>query len=112
MTYANLTERQALISGLRALAGLLESNPDVPASVYADVLVFPPHASDTENHSAIAMIASLIGPGTHTPSPRPPHTTTQRVAPTGYRPAPLPPHPTTPQGRRPPLPPAPPPPLT
>src|SRR5260370_10676427 len=85
MTYANLTERQALISGLRALAGLLESNPDVPASVYADVLVFPPHASDTENHSEIDMIASLIGSGTEISSYRRHYTTTRRFGPVGYR---------------------------
>jgi hypothetical protein len=36
---ANVIERQALISGLRELAGFLESNPDVPAPAHAD---FPP----------------------------------------------------------------------
>ena len=48
MTYANSAERQALICGLRGLADFLESNPDVPAPTYIDVLVFPPSASDVE----------------------------------------------------------------
>jgi len=48
MTYASPPQRQALISGLRALADFLESNPDVPAPEYTDVLVFPPSASDAE----------------------------------------------------------------
>jgi len=38
MTYANSTERTALIDGFRALADYLESSPDVPAPTYT----FPP----------------------------------------------------------------------
>jgi hypothetical protein len=63
MTYANATERQALISGLRELAGSLEGNPDVPAPAYADLLVFPPGVSDDEKKREIDVIASLIGSG-------------------------------------------------
>jgi hypothetical protein len=86
MTYANATERQALISGLRELAGFLETNPDVPAPAYADVLVFPPHDSDTENRSEIDIIASLIGSGTETsPGPRRHYTTSRRFGPVEYR---------------------------
>lgn len=44
MTYANSTERGALIRGLRTLADYLESNPDVRAPSYADVFIFPPAA--------------------------------------------------------------------
>ena len=33
MTYANPTQRQELITGLRSLADFLESNPDVPNAV-------------------------------------------------------------------------------
>jgi hypothetical protein len=66
MTYANAVERQALISGFRALADFLESNPEVPAPAYTDVLVFPPFASDVEKRREIDVIASLIGSGTVT----------------------------------------------
>ncbi len=61
MTYASATERQALISGLRELAGFLESNPDVPAPAYTGLLVFPPSAADDEKRREIDVIASLIG---------------------------------------------------
>jgi len=85
MTYANPTERQALISGLRELAGFLEDHPEVPAPTYADVLVFPPHATDTENHSEIDMIASLIGSGTEISPYRRHYATTRQFGPVGYR---------------------------
>jgi hypothetical protein len=41
MTYADSTERAALISGLRSLADYLESNPQVPAPSYSTVYTFP-----------------------------------------------------------------------
>ncbi len=85
MTYANATERQALISGLRELAGFLETNPDVPAPAYADILVFPPHDSDTENQIEIDIIASLIGSGTEISRFRRHYTTSRRFGPVGYR---------------------------
>jgi hypothetical protein len=85
MTYANATERQALISGLRKLAGFLEENPEIPAPEYADVLVFPPHASDAENRSEIDVIASLIGSGTETSPARRHYTTSRRFGPVEYR---------------------------
>ena len=85
MTYANPTERQALISGLRELAGFLEDHPEVPAPAYTDVLVFPPHASDTENRSEIDMIASLIGSGIEISCYRRHYTTSRQFGPVGYR---------------------------
>lgn len=64
MTYANETGRQALISGLRALADFLESNSSVPAPNDAYVFVFPPRdASDNEKRHEIDIIASRIGSG-------------------------------------------------
>ena len=42
MTYADPTERAALIAGLRALADYLESNPAAPAPIYTQVYTFPP----------------------------------------------------------------------
>ena len=74
-----------LITGLRALAGFLEDNPEVPAPEYADVLVFPPHASDTENQSEIDKIASLIGAGTEISPFRRHYTTSRQFGPVGYR---------------------------
>ena len=42
MTYADSTERAALIAGLRDMADYLESNPEVPAPIYTQVFTFPP----------------------------------------------------------------------
>lgn len=61
MIYANFTERQALIRGLRAIADYLESNPEVPAPRYADMLVFPPDGTDAERRAEIDVIAARIG---------------------------------------------------
>jgi hypothetical protein len=66
MAYADNRERPELIAGLRALAGFLETNPDVPAPKYIDVYVFPPYASDEKKRSEIDVIASLIGSETET----------------------------------------------
>jgi hypothetical protein len=66
MTYARPSQRRALISGFRALADFLESNPDVPAPEYTDVLVFPPPAPDAEKRRQIDVIASRIGSGAET----------------------------------------------
>ncbi len=85
MTYANATERQALISGLRELAGFLESNPDVPAPAYTDILVFPPSASDAGKRREVDVIASLIGSGTETFSSHRHYQTSRRFGPVEYR---------------------------
>ena len=61
MTYANAAERQALISGLRALADYLESNPGVPAPSYSDVLAFPPDGDCAGMRAGIDAIAERIG---------------------------------------------------
>jgi len=61
MTYANATERQALISGLRELADYLESNPDVPTPGYSDVLAFPPGGDCAGMRAEIDAIAERIG---------------------------------------------------
>jgi hypothetical protein len=85
MTYADPTERQALISGLRALADFLESNPDVPAPAYTDVLVFPPSAPDGENRREVNVIASLIGSETRTYSSHRHYATSRQFGPVEYR---------------------------
>ncbi len=85
MTYANATECQALICGLRALADFLESSPDVPAPTYTDALVFPPSASDAEKQREIDVIASRIGSGTQTYSSYRHYQTSRRFGPVQYR---------------------------
>ena len=61
MTYANSTERGALVKGLRALADYLESNPEVPSPGYADVFIFPLDGTDAESRAEIDVIAAQIG---------------------------------------------------
>ncbi len=61
MTYPSATERQALISGFRELADYLESNPDVPAPGYSDVLAFPPDGDCAGMRAEIDAIAERIG---------------------------------------------------
>jgi hypothetical protein len=61
MTYANPTERTALISGFCALADYLESNPGVPAPSYADVYAFPPDGDCRDMRAEIDAIADLLG---------------------------------------------------
>ena len=59
--YANDEQRVRLVAGLRDLADFLDQNPDVPAPWEADLLVFPPEASDAEMFAEIDTIAELIG---------------------------------------------------
>ncbi|HXL91799.1 MAG TPA: hypothetical protein VN969_22870 [Streptosporangiaceae bacterium] len=66
MSYANLIQRQDLISGLRELADFLESNPEVPAPPEITAIVFPPQATNAEKRREIDAIASRIGSGTVT----------------------------------------------
>jgi hypothetical protein len=79
MTYANPTERRALIRGFLALADFLESNPDVPAPVYASIIVFPPNATEVD------VIASCIGSGTETSEYGRHYTASRNFGPVEYR---------------------------
>jgi hypothetical protein len=85
MRYANPTERQAFIAGLRALADFLESSPDVPAPPYTDVLVFPPGISDTGKRQEIDVIAARIGSGTEISPYRNHYMTSRQFGPVEYR---------------------------
>ncbi len=85
MTYAIPAERQALISGLRELAGFLENNPEVPAPRYTDVLVFPPYTSDAENRREIDVIASRIGSGIEISPTYRHYVTSRQFGPVEYR---------------------------
>jgi hypothetical protein len=53
MTYADSTERAALISGLRGQADYLESNPEMPAPSYSTTHTFPPDGGWTIMHAEI-----------------------------------------------------------
>jgi hypothetical protein len=85
MTYASETERDALIAGFRALADFLENHPDVPAPVYASVLVFPPNATDVGRHAEIDVIASRIGAGIETSEYGHHYITSRNFGPVEYR---------------------------
>jgi hypothetical protein len=61
MTYADPTERAALIGGLRALADYLESNPEVPAPIYSTVHTFPPDSDWAAMRAEIDAIAAPLG---------------------------------------------------
>jgi len=68
MTYADTNERAALIDGLRALADFLESSPQVPAPIHADVFTFPPDGDWGAMCAEIDTIASGLGVTGHTAS--------------------------------------------
>ncbi len=59
--YASADERARLIAGFRALADFLQDHPHVPAPRWADVMTFPPDATDEEMRAEINQIAARIG---------------------------------------------------
>jgi len=59
--YADTAERAALIGGLRALADYLESNPEVPAPCYSDMLTFPGDGDCRGMRAEIDAIAMRLG---------------------------------------------------
>jgi hypothetical protein len=65
MTYADNSERAALIGGLRALADYLESNPEVPTPIYSDVFTFPPDGDWAAMRAEIDSIAARLGVVSH-----------------------------------------------
>jgi hypothetical protein len=60
MTYANPARRQGVIRGLRELAALLESCPDIPAPYTVNVLVFPPDGMDSALFAEVNRVAALL----------------------------------------------------
>lgn len=65
MTYADFTERAALIGGLRDLADYLESNPEVPTTYGATVYAFPPNGDCAAMRAEIDAIAVRLGTTAH-----------------------------------------------
>jgi hypothetical protein len=61
MTYADTSQRAALLGGLRSLADYLESNPEVPTPIYSDVFTFPPDGDWSAMRAEIDSIAALLG---------------------------------------------------
>jgi hypothetical protein len=86
MTYANQARRPDVIRGLRELAALLESCPDIPAPYTVDVLVFPPDATDTEICAEVDRIAALLGVIVQDATAQRPHyTASKSFGPVNYR---------------------------
>jgi len=61
MTYSDPTERAELISGFRALADYLESDPEVPLPSYPTAHTFPPDGNWPEMCAEIDSIATRLG---------------------------------------------------
>jgi hypothetical protein len=61
MTYADTSQRTALIKGLRALADYLERNPEVPAPIRSDVYTFPAEGIWAEMRAEIDIVAARLG---------------------------------------------------
>ncbi|MEV0581367.1 hypothetical protein [Nonomuraea sp. NPDC050310] len=61
--------RTTIIDGLLDLAALLEANPDIPAPVSINVLVFPQHDTDEAMRAEVDRVAGRLGtevnPGDH-----------------------------------------------
>ncbi len=84
--YANAEQRVRLIAGLRDLADFLFQTPDVPVPRRADLLVFPPVASDAEMFAEIDTIAELIGStASDADSPRGHYSAVRDFGPMQYR---------------------------
>ena len=84
--YANDEQRVRLIAGLLDLADFLDQNPDVPVPRRADMLVFPPEASDAEMFAEIDAIAEIIGSiASDADSPRGHYSAVRDFGPVQYR---------------------------
>ena len=84
--YANDEQRVRLIAGLQDLTVFLDQNPDVPAPSRADLLIFPPEASDAEMFAEIDTIVELIGStASDTDSPRGHYSAVRDFGPVQYR---------------------------
>jgi hypothetical protein len=59
--YANAEQRKRLAAGLHGLAEFIESNPDAPMPVTADVLVFPSDGTHEQRCAEIDAIAERVG---------------------------------------------------
>lgn len=65
MNHADSTQRAAIISGFRALADYLESNPEVPAPAYPVVHTFPPVGDWPQMCAEIDATAAWLGVMAH-----------------------------------------------
>ena len=86
MTYSDTERRPSMIRGLRDLAALLESCPEIPAPYTLDVLVFPPQATDAEICAEVDRVAALLGVPVRDETAQHAHyTASQRFGPVEYR---------------------------
>ncbi len=60
MSYADSADRLAVISGLRALANYLESNPEIPAPIYPVLHIFPQNDDWSAECAEIDAIAARL----------------------------------------------------
>jgi hypothetical protein len=97
MTYADSTERAALISGLRGIAEYLESNPEIPTPIYTTVHTFPPAGEWSWMCDEIDAIAAFLGVATHV-TPGGHYTAVRTFGPVEYRAVAIPPHSGSEQG--------------
>ena len=65
MNHADSTTRAAIISGFRALADYLESNPEVPVPAYPVVHTFPPDGDWPQMRAEIDATAAQLGVNAH-----------------------------------------------
>jgi hypothetical protein len=65
MNHADFTVRTAIISGFRALADYLESNPEVPAPTYPVVHTFPVVGEWPQMRAEIDATAARLGVNAH-----------------------------------------------
>lgn len=65
MNHADSTVRAAIISGLRALADYLESNPEVPAPAYPVIHTFPVAGDWSQMRAEIDATAARLGVNAH-----------------------------------------------
>jgi hypothetical protein len=85
MSYADPTERAALIQGFRALADYLESNPDIPTTGYATVYAFTPDSACTGMRAEIDSIAEQLGVQAHESAGGSHYTALRSFGPVEYR---------------------------
>ena len=65
MTYADSTQKTAVISGLRGLADYLESTPEMPAPTYPVIYSFPSDGEWAAMRTEIDNAAALLGVTAH-----------------------------------------------
>jgi hypothetical protein len=61
MAYSSPARRPLIIAGLRDLADLLETHPDLPLPYSVDITAFVPRAADRVMRAEVDRVANLLG---------------------------------------------------